>query len=80
MMQFWPVASFRSDFLQNPYFSDDFELNFPDSNVQMLTSPPIFQIFSSFRYTFMHYFLYKIGLCFAFFHLNCKEAFQMFSK
>ena len=26
--------------------------------------------FSSFRYTFMNYFLYKIGLCFAFFHLK----------
>ena len=31
--------------------------------------------FSSFRYTFMHYFLYKIGLCFAFFHLKCAETF-----
>ena len=30
--------------------------------------------FSSFRYTFMHYFLYRIGLCFAFFHLKCTET------
>ena len=31
------------------------------------------QIF--FRYTFIHYFLYEIGLCFAFFHLKCTETF-----
>ena len=31
--------------------------------------------FSSFRYTFMHYFLYKIGLCFAFFYSKCTETF-----
>ena len=32
-------------------------------------------VLSSFRYTFMHYFSYKIGLFFTFFHLKCTETF-----
>ena len=49
----------------------------PVSNVQpSLNEAMGLQIFfSSFRYTFMHYFLYKIGLCFVFFHLKCTETF-----
>ena len=37
-------------------------------------------VLSSFRYTFIHYFSYKISLFFAFFHLKCTETFQSFSK
>ena len=35
---------------------------------------------SSFRYSFMLYFSYKIGPCFAFFHVKCIETFSSFTK
>ena len=53
----------------------------PLSQWSRLIMPTLFKwsrgstdFFSSFRYAFMHYFLYKIGLCFAFFHIKCTET------
>jgi hypothetical protein len=50
----------------------------PVSNVQPSLNEAVgLQIFfhHSDICTFMHYFLYEIGLCFAFFHLKCTETF-----
>ena len=38
------------------------------------------EVFLSFRYSFMLYFSYEIGPCFAFFHVKCTEEFQSFTK
>ena len=59
----------------SPSITEGFQ---PSQNI--IEKPLVYRFFSSFRYTFMHYFLYKIDLCFAFFHLKCTETFQRFSK
>ena len=50
------------------------------SSQNIIVKPWVYMSFSSIRYSFMHFFSYKIGLCFAIFHEKCTERFLFFSK